>query len=792
VSDADAPDLTDWADVLKLFVGSHHNGGTMPSNQWNRVETAFRRVLEAALEKGMDPPQYTEEFGREVLQPLLEQAEQHSKPAEWALNHLAAILRGETPKTTPIEGLAVPPKKKRAAKAPTKPKKSKPAPTPEDEEEEEEDMAQKPAEQFEEVDEEMEGDEEGNDSDELMEEEPQRVVRRTRAAPRVVERIVVQQPTVRRSKRDHRQAAPQRRVTLADKLGGAAERFRVYVRDDDGRRELVNEYTNDDLGDMQMQQFLQEFIDPEYGAESGRTLYEVHQVDARTGQDLPTPHKFSVNSDRGQQQRPPDPFQQVHQAMDLMETLRSRTSRGDDSMTPMLQAAQQKAMNGGDMTSLMMLMMMEKLNKPQHNEEGLLLKLIDRLDKRDRAGQPGSDFGAPGPFPPAPFFMPPPMPVAPPPPESKFMDVAMAKLLNPPSLADSMKEAMAFQQMMGGMQQQSPQMAALLQAVQTLAQEVTALKANGGSAPNGLESAVATFEKVGTMVKALAPQVGAGGGDAGGIGSALQNLITPKLGAALGDALANGFEKQKQQQAGQGQQAPQQQAAPAPVPAQPVAPPPPNPNAPPNPPPPALVHAVQALRVAQTDPVRVERFVSLLEAMFTSGHPYYQRMLQPALESLNEAEKGVEKLTPGRVLAFGLLLELLPAHATPEMADAIIEALAKKFGVAELPKTFTQTRNAWLIDARGQLVWKSGAQPIVLLDGSIAQVEPPAPPVVQVTPPPPPAPTPAPPQLVANTVEIVEPEVEVEMLPSTAPTPPPAPLPLTVEAGSPRPTVPAR
>lgn len=752
-----------WTEVAEKVLAER--GGIAPTH-WARCRTAMGQLMQSSP----DPTDFTVEKGEAVLEPLLKAPPPFAVPARWVLDRTLAALRGEDLPTP--EAFSELPKSPSHLRKQKKQKKQKrdvtPTPDLPAEPAEEEAMAQQPVDDVEPAPQDEVYEDEVEQQEEVVVEKPRR------PAARVVERVIVQQAAApRRSKRMQHGAQPQPRRTLDSALGGATERFVVNVRTADGRRERIDEYTMDDVGDMSFKDWLQEFIDPDYGDESGTTRYEINRIDVRTGREVPPTHAIVINSGRTQPQQP-DPFSQVHRALNLVNELRS-SSQGNDPMNPMLQAAQQKAVASGDMQSLMMLMMMERMMKPQ--SDNLVVQVLDRLDKLEGKRHAPADFGPPMSMAPMPPMPPPPMFIPPPPPpqaESKLVDLALAKMANPPSLADSVKELVALQQLMGGGQQSQ-----LLGVVQQLATEVAALKAGGG-AKGGLEDAVATFEKVGTVVKALAPQMG--GSESAGIGSALQNIITPKLGQALGDALASGLEKQKA--AGQPQQPAPAQAAQPQQPAPPPAPPPRDPNKPPSPVPQAVREAAIALNVAQTDPVRIERFVDLVQAMFLSQDPYYGRMLQPALEGLNEAEKGVERITPARRTAFLLAAEVLPSSATPEFADAVLVALAKRFNVT-LPRTFTETQGLWLIDARGELVWRSGKPPVVLLDGSVAVPQEQAP---QAAPPPapPPTPAPAPAQLVANTVEVIEPAAS-------------PPIPLTVEVPQEvearveaRPTVPAR
>lgn len=192
------------------------------------------------------------------------------------------------------------------------------------------------------------------------------------------------------------------------------------------------------------------------------------------------------------------------------------------------------------------------------------------------------------------------------------------------------------------------------------------------------------------------------------------------------------------------------------------------------------------LRVAQTHEARVERFLDVIQAMFLAGEPYYQRMLEPAMAGLQNAEKGVEYLVEPRRIAFLLAAELLPPQknfiVSAEFVDAALAALAARFA-APIPPTLVDSRGKWTVDATGQFVPLYALQPAA---------QPVAPPPAAPQPPPPPAPTPAPPQLVASTVTTIEPATAVEPAAEViepAPTPQPAPIPLTEVDARPTPRV---
>lgn len=553
---------------------------------------------------------------------------------------------------------------------------------PDDSPEEEETMAKpireaRAPQQEEQYEDEVE--EGGEEQFEEYEEEPAPRQRRAAQVPRM-QPIVVQVPQQRvaPARRGHSRVSSPNRPLLA-----RTEKLRVYKRSTDGRRAYLADYATDEIGGMSMKRFLKEFVDPEYGDPSGRTQYEVCEVDPRTDEDRGPTSSVIIES---MPQQTNDEFDRVRNAAALLQELRE-TTQPEVPEDGMLTAMKQKAAQEGNFNSMMMLMMMERLMQPRGgNSEEILLKILDRLDKRDGGGSPPRDsFGPPTTFGPGPGFgaMPPWMPPPPPPPREhgaldKVVEVAIAKLAEPPrSIADQLKDFTALQQLTGGGN-----------AIDGLRAEIRQLAQAQAAPKSGLEDAVASFEKMKTIVTTLAPELGAGGG----IGNVLKNLVTPELGKALGGVLAEGIQQEtakKKEAQGNAPPPPGTQTVTAQQVAQPAQPPPV---------PEGVKAAINGLKVAQTREVQVQRTVDVLQAMFLSQDPRYLTMLEPALAALQK-----EDPNPGRRVISLLLQGTRPELFTAEFVDAVITALIKRAD-AQVPAAFAATAGQWVLDFNGNVV----------------------------------------------------------------------------------------
>ena len=135
-----------------------------------------------------------------------------------------------------------------------------------------------------------------------------------------------------------------------------------------------------------------------------------------------------------------------------------------------------------------------------------------------------------------------------------------------------------------------------------------------------------------------------------------------------------------------------------------------------------------------TAPMRAEKFADFMFAMFTSGDPYYQKMLEPVVQQLSGDTITAESLKPARRLGMLLVAEQKSEWATPEFIDACIAALAAKAGI-ETPAALVETRSRWTLDFRGE---------VLMLDAVAKPVDAPAPAPAALPAPSMPAPKPTP------------------------------------------------
>lgn len=597
-----------------------------------------------------------------------------------------------------------------------------PEPEPKTEEpsttEETEEMPKRMAEQEQELEQEMEQQEEYVDEDtELLAEEEEEVEEqpRRKQRPPPVQVQYVQAPPRGRRAPPVEKAAP--RSSAFKNILPRPEKIRLYKRNEMGKRELIDDFTVDEIGDMKLEQFIREYIHAQFSNEGMDTEYIAYELDSRTGKEKQPPSSITLRGEEQQQQV--DPFNTVRKAMGMLQEMQGFAQQPQQAQAknPMLEVAQQKAVQTGDFNGMMMLMMMERMMAApttRPNEE-LLLKVIDRLEKVERGERPGPmragpDFAGPpgfgppgfGGFPPPPFYPPPPPMREPPHREDrgtdKLLDLAMAKLAQPPpSLADSVKELMALQTIMSPQKGDTSEVAQLRAEIRALAEK------NAPRGADSLEASLATFEKLTTIAKSVTQQTG--GSDMGGF---LKNLITPEVGKVIGSIVASA-------QAGQQPpQAPLQGPMQPPVQAQslPPAPMPRDPNAPPQPPPKAVQEAVKMFQFAQTPEVQAQRFVDVVLAMYLSQDPFYVKLLQPALDDLNKADQSVEFLKTPRRIALLLINEMVPRLATPDFADAAIAALALKAGVEQLPDTLVSTKGKWTFRNNEVVMLEEVAKPV--------------------------------------------------------------------------------
>ena len=576
--------------------------------------------------------------------------------------------------------------------------------------------------------------EEFNEEEFLMEEEPmEEVVEEEPPAPRPPPRI----PAPHRRARRPTPERAQPRSGFRD-LMPRSEHVRIYKRDEVGKRMLIDDYSLEDIGSMPLINFVKEYIHPEFGNEGSPTKYEFYELDPRSGREKNPPGSTTLAPLQAGQ--PGGPMEQLRTAMSMVNEVQQMTTAAQPSRHPMLEMAQQQAVKTGDMNGLMMVMMMEKMMGGGNQQAELVMKLMDRLDKLEgRSKKSEPEFGPPPPW----GFPPPPPPFAPPfhqedkptRQSEKLVDLALAKLVNPTTLADQLKELMALQNFMQPRSGEGSEVAALRSELRGLIEKVSN-RSNGG-----LEDSVANFEKLVTAVKSIAPQVG--GNDNTGFLKGL--LSTPELGKTVGNFVAQMTGANKPQPM---TTAPTVTVSPQHVQQAPAQPAVRDPNQPPNPPPQAVLDAVRVFRFAQTPEVQAQRFVDLALAMYTSDDPFYLSLLKPALENMNLAEEGPHRLKVPRETAMGILLQLKPSLATPEFVDACLAALANRAGVEKLPDSLIATRGKWVWrDGEARLLEEFGARPVSVNGASPATAQP----------------------------EVV-PEKKAEEAPSPAPTPVPAPI----------------
>lgn len=527
-------------------------------------------------------------------------------------------------------------------------------------------------------------------------------------------RIVVQMPKAPPSQRI-RGSTREERSSFRSKIP-KTQVIAIYKRDEDGRRVHVNDYTSDEIGEMHMSAFIEEFVDPKHGNEPDEngwatTTYIVQERDVNTGnlKGPSAPITIRVNVGNEEQQGRANPLiqslQTVREAKQVLQEFERPDPRAD-----MFRDAARTAGEKGDFSQMMMLAMMERLFSSRGGESStdkVLMAVLDEL--RANRGLPPMGGGPPSMPPMPPPMMYPPMPPMPPPqapPPSaidKLMELSLAKLASPgPSLGDQMKDMMTFQQLIGASKNND---AAIVGAINELKRSI---ESERGSKAGSLEDTVTAFEKVKTLVTTLAPEVGGGG-----VGGFIKGLLTPDVAKAIAGVVGQGQAAAGAPAAGAPPAngmtgvpgsgvpgAPPAVAAPAPAPAAPA---PRDPTKPPNPMPPGITDALKGFRIAQTRPTQVERFIDLIMSMYMSQDPFFVSLLQPALDNLNQADKGVEFLKVPRLTGMKLLIDARPELATPEFVDAVLGAMATRAG-ASIPATLTATTGQWTLDYTGNVI----------------------------------------------------------------------------------------
>lgn len=537
--------------------------------------------------------------------------------------------------------------------------------------------------------EEFEGAEGAEEQYEEEEEEPQPPPRK-RGRP-IQPKVIVQMPkNYGRPPRQNADRDTRGRGGLNSMLPRTTS-VRIFKRDEDGRRVPIDDFTSEEIGDLDIKKFVEKYIDGKHGNAPddegiAETEYTIFELDQR-GREKGSPATFTLRVEVGQpqQQEGSDPLSKSLHTLKRAKQVLSEFQE-EDPRKPYFEEAQRQAAGKGDMNQMMMLAMMEKLfSSGNTSRSDKLLELI--LERTGLAPRDPMAAMMMPPLPPPNWGPPPPLAPTPPSAIDKVLEVAIARMASPgPSFADQIKDMMTFQQLMGGARQSDPQMVQLLA---DLTKQVQSLHATQGRAPGSLEETVAGFEKIQTLVKSLAPEVGG----SGGIGGFIKGLLTPEVGGLIASAIKPPEQGQKE--------APGTPAPPAVAPAPAQAPR--DPRKPPNPIPKSVIEAANAFKMAQTREHQVERFIDVVFAMYMTQDPFYLGFLGPAFEALNQADKSAEFLKVPRITAMRLLSETRPELADPNFVDAALAAMAIRAG-AKLPDTLTSTTGTWTLDFRGNFM----------------------------------------------------------------------------------------
>lgn len=482
--------------------------------------------------------------------------------------------------------------------------------------------------------------EDGRDEEVVDEAPPSR--RRIKAAP-VPQVVYVQTPPPARGRPPGRadgypRASPR---TATQRLLPRSDKLRIYKRMQGGKRSYVNDYTVDDIGVGSLHKFIKENVDVEVGDPSGVTTYEVYEVD---GNDKEKGSATPITIESGLRQPQDESITQARDALGLLQDLREMEEQRTAKSNELLDEAKKKAVNGGDMTSLMMLMMMQQMQggNNRNNDGDVALKIIERL--RGNSSHIGDLAVALPPLPPMPAYVPPP------PAENTLAPVVtqlLAAQLAPKqekTAVDFMKEMAIIKEMFA-----PPPRDSELTTLLKILIERTATPPQ----QQGIEGLVGTFGKIREMVTTLAPQM-----NAGGLTGALQSIITPELGKALGNVIASGIDKAK-----------------PPVPPAPVQ----QATAQPHVLPDSVRARVVALHQAHDEQTQVSSTVALLHEMYAV--PTYSAKLDPALKALLSSN-----VKPAQVLLSELLREVRAELNTPVFINKVISALILSAGGTPPPE----------------------------------------------------------------------------------------------------------
>lgn len=433
------------------------------------------------------------------------------------------------------------------------------------------------------------------------------------------------------------------------------EKVRVYRRIAGGKREFLNDYTVQEI-DGSLEKFIHEFVDPDFGdGNQQENTYDVFEV-GPDGKDRGQPVSITVlNREVQQNTNPNDPLAQARSALELLQDVRAIDSERHEQSQALLDEFKKKAVNGGDMNSMMMLMMMERFmggNGGSSGTEGVVLKVLEKLN---------ANGGSPVVIPAAP-------PPAGPSALDKVVEALLANSLKPPPQPKTIIEQMGELKMMMEILKPAQQSPVPPELVSLLAKMNEKLDKPRG----GVEEALSHFERIRGMVKELAPQV-----NAGGITGAIQSIITPELGTALGRVVAQGINKAQEMAQGAAG-APGTPGAPAQRPiqhAQPAQPVQATQNPQPQGIPPEVEKAIRAFQGEKDEMKAREALVVMLFTMYQTM-PQQQARLDPVLQAVLNGD-----FNPARQA----LKEILLASQRPELVtdvfiDRTIAALITNAG----------------------------------------------------------------------------------------------------------------
>ena len=586
---------------------------------------AVARAAEALLEEALQTPVSDEEVKRAQAQLKAEKAEAEAESARAAVTGAGT---GHQQGTDRVPGQS---SKNDSGRGET---------AQNDQEQKEEDEMNKDQQDQEYEDEELEeGEENENDSAQDQDDiAPSRRRTRPRSTVQSVQPVIMMQ-AMKQPRAKQPQQPPRNRLLKPQ------SKIRVYKRGEGGRRVLLSDYTTEEIGGS-LQKFLKEYVDPDYGEPSGVTRYEVVEVDDRD-MERGAPASYTIESVQQQSNAPMD---QLRDAVGLIAELREMEEVKASKNAELLTAAKKQALGNGDMSQMMMLLMMERMMGPRESgTEQVVLKMFEKMGLGGVSVQP-APVSQPLPFTmPMPPFQPlPPMP-QPPSTLDKLVEVAVAKLANPPSLAEQLREFALLKELFGGGAGGNVEMLTAIKALAIQAQQPREV--------SSMDAAVTTFEKLQNVVKVLSPQM-----NMGGLTGVLQGILTPKLTEVLGNTLADGLGKatgalpgtatgQPAAQSQTGQSQPQAPAIPVEVRAR-----------------------LAALTIAQTRPAQVDATVSLIQTMWMS--PVYKPALEPVLAALLQGNVGA-----GQQVVAAILQDSRPQLATADFVNEVLRTMAQRAGM---------------------------------------------------------------------------------------------------------------